>query len=360
MTLREIIIKKIEKEGPISFYDFMEMALYYPGLGYYNREKEHIGPDGDFYTSATFAPVFGAMIAKQIEEMWKHMGENQFSILEYGAGTGALSHSILDYLKSNKKLYSNLNYIIVEKGTAMQKKQRLLLNEKVTWHDAHSSPEITGCILSNELLDNFSVHRVVMEEELKEVFVGYNYGFVEILRPASSELKNYFTELQVDLPKGFKAEVNLEAQRWMQQIAKTLKKGYVVTIDYGYASADLYNEEKKEGTLKCYNKHTVNCKPYSQIGEQDITSHVNFSALCLWGYKNGLDFCGYTNQGNFLSSLGFRKYLKQTETSTNDYKNFIREISLTHTLLEDMGTKCKVLIQQKAVGENKLSGLSIL
>lgn len=340
----------------------MEMALYYPGLGYYNREeKEHIGSTGDFYTSATFSPVFGAMIAKQIEEMWKHMGEKQFSILEYGAGTGALSHAILEYLKANKKMYSNLSYVIIEKGTAMQKKQKQLLSEKVSWHDpSNSNPEITGCIISNELVDNFAVHRVVMKDELKEVFVGYDYGFVEILKPASPTLKNYFTELQIDLPKEFKAEVNLEAEKWMRQISQTLKKGYVLTIDYGYASAELYNEEKKEGTLKCYNKHTVNYKPYSQIGEQDITAHVNFSALCLWGYKNGLDFCGYTNQGNFLSSLGFRKYLKKTETSTNDYKNFLREAALTHTLLEDMGTKCKVLIQQKAVRENKLSGLNIL
>ncbi|MGZ3862296.1 MAG: class I SAM-dependent methyltransferase [Bacteroidia bacterium] len=362
MRLNEIIIQKIEKEGPISFYDFMEMALYYPELGYYNRDKEHIGPAGDFYTSATLTPVFGAMIAKQLEEMWSLMGKKHFSILEYGAGTGALSHSILQHLRSNEELYAGLNYLIVEKGAAMQKKQRSLLNEKVSWHDsARNIPEVTGCVISNELVDNFAVHRVVMEEELKEVFVDHNSnGFVEILRPASDALKNYFAELRIALPRGFRTEVNLEAKKWMEEIAVTLKKGYVVTIDYGYSSAELYSEERKEGTLKCYSKHKVNSHPYSEIGEQDITSHVNFSALCLWGYKSGLGYCGYTDQGNFLSSLGFRNYIKSLETPENIYKNFRQEMSLTHTLLGDMGSKFKVLIQKKDVTENKLSGLSTL
>ena len=358
MLLSEIIIQKIRKEGPISFHDFMEMALYYPELGYYTSSTDKIGKNGDYYTSATLTPIFGALLGKQLEEMWHLLGEDQFTIVEYGAGTGVLCKSILDFLKNNKKLYAGLNYCIIEKSPAMRRKQKEILSEKVSWHNSiQNISGLTGCVLSNELVDNFSVHQVVMEDELKEVFVDHQNYFVESLKPASEELKNYLAELRVELPKGFRTEINLEATTWMKEIATHLHKGYVLTIDYGYPSGELYCEQRKNGTLVCYNKHRVNYQPYVYIGEQDITSHVNFSALCLWGFKNGLQYGGYTDQCNFLSALGFRDYLKKTEKPGHDYLNFKREMALTNTLLKDMGKKFKILVQQKEVPEQKLMGL---
>jgi SAM-dependent MidA family methyltransferase len=356
--LREIIIKRIEKEGPISFHDFMEMALYYPELGYYTSPHDKIGTSGDFYTSPNLTPVFGAMIAHQLEEMRSTLGEKKFTIVEYGAGTGSLCQAILDFFRDNKKLYEQLNYCIIEKSPVMREKEKAHLHEKVSWYDSIKEiPEITGCIISNELVDNFAIHQVVMEKELMEVFVDYKNGFVEILKPAGKELKDYLAELKVTLPKGFRTEINLEAIEWIKEIAASLKKGYVMTIDYGYHSSELYREYRSCGTLMCYNKHKMNDQPYIEIGKQDITSHVNFSALNLWGLKSGLEYCGFTEQGHFLLALGFRDYLKKISVPGQDLLNYEREVFLTRTLLMDMGSKFKVLIQQKGMSNPELLGL---
>jgi SAM-dependent MidA family methyltransferase len=360
MLLSEIIAEKIEKEGPISFHDFMEISLYYPGLGYYTSVDEKIGKNGDYYTSSDLTPAFGAAIGRQIEEMWEISGKGSFTIIEYGAGTGFLCHDILAYLKSNTELYDELNYCIIEKSPVMRRKQRAHLHEKTSWYNSiQEIPVVTGCVLSNEVVDNFSVHQVVMKDELMEVFVDYRNGFIELLRPAKKELKDYLTELNISLPHGFRTEINLEAVEWIKEIAVYLKKGFVITIDYGFPSSELYRQCRSNGTLVCYNKHAVNDDPYIDIGKQDITSHVNFSALNHWGLKNGLESCGFTNQAAFLLSLGFGDYLRKIDEKQSD--NFIamcrKQAMIKYTLLIDMGNKYKVLIQQKGLPKKELSGL---
>ena len=359
MALTDIIIKRITNEGPISFRDFMEMALYYPELGYYSSTDDKIGKTGDFYTSSSLTPVFGAMIAKQIEEMWRILGEKQFTIVEYGAGTGLLCHDILRYLRKNENLYDQISYVIIEKSSAMRKKQQMHLLEKVSWYDRiEEIAPVVGCILSNELLDNFSVHQVVMENDLMEVFVDYKNDFVEVLKPASNALSDYLAELQVSLPKGFRTEINLEATKWLQQIARALQEGYVITIDYGYTSEEFYRPSRSRGTILCYRGHTINENPYDEIGKQDITAHVNFSALCHWGEKNGLICSGLTNQAHFLLAMGYRDYVLSTaEPGTSMLESARKVAYLNHTLLVDMGNKFKVLIQQKGLSNEKQSRL---
>src|SRR5258706_12704529 len=122
MSLAEIIIEKIKREGPVSFHDFMEMCLYYPELGYYASAQDKTGKKGDYYTSADLGPAFGIMIGRQLEEMWSILGKKAFSIVEYGAGAGFLCYDILDHLKRNKQLYNELNYCIIEKSPAMREK----------------------------------------------------------------------------------------------------------------------------------------------------------------------------------------------------------------------------------------------
>lgn len=361
MSLQEVIIQKIKTEGPISFHDFMGMALYYPKLGYYNTYKDKIGPDGDYYTSPNLTPLFGTLIGVQLEEMWKNLGENPFTVVELGAGTGLLCHDILDYLKTNEKLYHSLNYYIVEQSPAMREKERAHLYEKITWFNSLDElPEIIGCFLSNELFDNIPVHKVEMTDELMEVFVDYNaIGFKEVLMTGNKNLSNYLTDLNVVLPKNFRTEINLDAISYIKEIASRLKKGYVITIDYGYESNELYHEQRSNGTLLCYHKHKTNSDPYIHIGEQDITAHVNFSALSHWGLMNGLEICGLTSQANFLLSLGFMDYQKNQEmTDDNIVKAAKQGALLIHTLLVEMGTKYKVLIQQKGTACAPLKGLS--
>ena len=363
MSLSEIIIRKIKTDGPISFHDFMEMALYYPELGYYNVVAEKIGRSGDFYTSPCLTPVFGALIAKQLEEMWQVLSEQPFTIVEYGAGTGTLCHDILHALSSNNKLYEQLSYCIIEKSPELRNKQKQHLPPKVSWHNTISEiGEVNGCVLSNELVDNFAVHQVVMDEQLMEVFVDYKDDFVEVLQPASTLLLDYFAELGVCLPRGFRTEINLEATEWIKEIASALRSGFVLTIDYGYPSSELYRQPRSQGTLTCYRHHEVNDLPYKNIGQQDITSHVNFSALCHWGLKNGLICCALTNQAQFLLSLGYREHLLNSFQSQKNVVQAAKEAAvLTHTLMMDMGNKYKVLVQQKGSSRQKravLQGLT--
>ncbi|PJJ08061.1 SAM-dependent MidA family methyltransferase [Flavobacterium sp. 1] len=360
MSLSDIIMQRIHQEGSISFRDFMEMALYYPDLGYYASFPSKIGADGDFYTSVYLSDAFGAMIARQIEEMWQNLDRNPIKIIEYGAGTGLLCHDILDYLKDNNpNLYDVLSYCIIEKSPSMQEREKMLLREKVTWYDSIKEiPQINGCILSNELVDNFSVHQVVMEEQLMEVFVDYSGGFIEVLKPANKELIDYFANLNVELPKGFRTEINLEARFWIEEIAKSLNKGYVITIDYGDISPELYDKHRSSGTLLCYYKHHKNDNPYQFIGEQDITTHVNFSDLINWGNINGLNCSGMTNQASFLLSLGFKEYQNKRLMNVKGNASIaMSESNINYRLLMDMGFKFKVLIQEKNVPKYPLSGL---
>jgi SAM-dependent MidA family methyltransferase len=361
MSLAEIIVERISKEGPISFHDFMEMSLYHPEYGYYSTARDKIGKSGDFYTSPCVSSLFGEMIARQLEEMWYWLGKQPFSVVEYGAGTGLLCRDILQSLKRNKELYVDLHYHIIEKSKAMREKERQSLPDpdKVSWHDdIMDIPPVTGCILSNELIDNFAVHQVMMENELMEVFVDHKDGFTECLRPAAQPLKDYFRELNVTLPAGFRTEINLEAINWITRISGVLKKGFVLTIDYGFPSRALYDKRRNRGTLVCYHRHMVNYSPYTNIGEQDITTHVNFSALCHWGMNSGLEVGGYTNQAFFLQGLGLAAHLKEMEEK-GEMQQWTpgEKLSLIRTLLMDMGQKFNVLIQYKGLRKPLLSGM---
>ena len=352
VSLADIIIQKIKKEGPIPFREFMELALYHPQEGYYTSARDKIGENGDFYTSSYPGPLFGKMIAKQLEEMWCLLDKRPFTVVEYGAGTGGLCRDILEQLRKNKRMHDQLHYCIIEKSPDMRQREKRILPENVSWHNSLSEiPSINGCVLSNEVVDNFSVHQVVMEDELMEIFVDYQGNFIELLRPAPGALKNYITQLQVTLPKGCRTEINLEAIEWIKNIGTALRKGFVLTIDYGYGSAGLYNKQRNQGTLICYHKHGINYCPYINIGEQDITSHVNFSALRHWGSKYGLEYGGYTSQAYFLMGLGLSSQAKQMEADEKTRR-------LLHTFLVDMGTRLKVLIQQKGMPHPRLSGLT--
>ncbi len=359
MLAEEKIIDKIKKEGPLSFHDFMEIALYDPAAGYYTSPAEKIGSNGDYYTSAYLTEMFAAMICKQLEEMWHIMNEEEFAIIEYGAGVGLLCCDMLGYLKNNSPLYDHLTYYIIEKSPAMIEKEKAVLAgkaDKVRWVNSIAEISgISGCVVSNEVVDNFAVHQVVMQDELMELFVDYDGKFIERVQPASAALKDHLQRFNIQLPKGYRTEINLEAESWIQEIATALRKGFVLTIDYGHTANEFYSNQRSSGTLLCYYKHTINDDPFQHIGEQDITTHVNFSALIAAGSKEGLNFCGFTNQSNFLLSLGLVNYLRQVEEAATKPID-CSHVSL-HKLLFEMGRKIKVLAQEKGVGRVSLSGM---
>ncbi len=355
MPLTDILIHKINNDGPLSFHDFMEMALYHPDEGYYTGSFERIGKKEDYYTSPEFSSVFGLLLAKQLEEMWRLTGSNSFTIIEYGAGPGTLCHDILSYFREQPQLYGELRYCIIEKSPAMIEREKQLLCEKVEWYDRIEDIAFTvGCVLSNEVVDNFPVHEVVMQKELMEVYVDYRDGFVELLMPAPDELKEYLRELNVTLPAGYRTEINLEALSWLEKNAAALEKGFMITIDYGFPAHELYDLSRHRGNLVCYKKHTPNTSLYHAIGEQDITAHVNFSALHHWGRRYGLSCCGYTSQAHFLHGLGLVPLLDNLTAKGSACKE--RLIQLYRKAMS-LSNPFKILVQQKGLEAATLSGL---
>jgi len=349
--LKEIILAEIRKKGLISFREYMEMALYYPDLGYYTSRGEKIGKKGDYYTSPYLTPVFGELIARQIEEMESLLGEKDFTIVEIGAGRGLLSRDILNSLKN-----ASLHYAFVEPNP--ESKELLQeFSDRTTWYPSlEQLPSFEkACFLSNELFDAQPVHLVVMKDRLQEVYI--NEDFEEILKPAPKKLENYFKELGVSLPEGYRTEINLEAISLLGKISSHFSKGFVITIDYGYPSEELYQSYRSQGTLMGYHKHTATDNPYIRIGKQDITSHVNFSALVHWGRKYGLELTGFTDQAHFLLSLGLENKIGELQRKL-DYTNYLKNIlPIKNLFLGNMGETFKVLIQHKGIPRPELRGL---
>lgn len=364
--LRDKIIDLIRRAGPISFEQFMEMVLYAPGHGYYLRDCQPVGREGDFYTSSHMHPVFGALLGRQIEECWLTLGNpSPFFIVEMGAGTGHLANDMLSFL-SSRLVYSSLRYVIVERNPHIRAHQQQLLKQhssRIAWVDSIDALKepVTGCFLSNELLDSFPVRVVQMEAAFEEIFVGeYRHEFVEVGRPCSPEVARYLSEFAPDLASAFRAgdrtEVNLQIWPWMESISAKLAEGFVLTIDYGYPAPDYYCAERNRGTLLCYSGHAVGEDPYQNIGEQDITAHVNFTSLKRWGEDVGLRTIGYCPQGTYLISLGLDEVLPELEPDSDSFASArIRNLILP----EGMGESHKVLMQYKGERTPNLRGFAL-
>ena len=361
--IREEIVDLINVKGKITFADFMELALYHPEYGYYTSGKEKIGKRGDYYTSSDVHSVFGELIARQLEQMWRILGSSRFTVVEIGAGKGWLCHDILSCIRDEyPEFFEKIDYKIVEISRDLIEKQSDTLKgfeEKVSWEsfseDGFSFSPIEGCFLSNEFVDSLPVHQVLVEDNcLKEIYVTTTDGvFCEKIDELSNpELENYFKELEINLKDGQRAEVNLKALDWIKNIYRCLNRGFVITIDYGHLADDLYSDERYRGTLICYYEHTTSEDPYERVGNQDITSHVNFSSIIEEGIKSGLSTTGFVRQSNFLIALGILNKM-------NDVQGDISKLLTMKNLFlpGGMGDVFKVLIQHKGIDNPELIGL---
>ncbi len=367
--LVSIIKDRIKKEGEISFRDFMDMALYYPELGYYTSPEEKIGGHGDFYTASELDRAFGELLGKQFVEIYTKIGEEKFRIVEIGAGKGYLAFDILKFLQENyPEVFRNTTYTIIEKSPYHIKTQKEILSvfENVEWVQDiidFEDESITGVVFSNELFDSFPVHLVrKIKGKIYEVFIKVDEenNVQEILKEVSEEILKYIAQLNINIPEGMQTEINLDAVDYIQKIGKKLKKGFVITIDYGYPSAELYKPYRMKGTLLCYYRHRYSENFYENVGMQDITSHVNFSALKYYGMIAGLDFTGFTDQAHFLTNLGLMEIFEKLQEK-NDYESFERLNRLkTLVLPKGMGEKFKVLVQHKNIKDPSIKGLDML
>lgn len=364
-TLAEIILSTIQKEGQMTFERFMEMALYYPRLGYYTSERERIGPEGDFYTSPDLHPIFGRVMAGQLYEMWLLLGRPEYwQLVEYGAGKGSLARDILLALaKDHPESFKTLTYSIIEAGPYFIQNQQKMLEEagmsreKVKWvhhpSSTHAGEGITGVFLSNELVDALPFHRVRHGADgLKEIYVDHQqHQWVELEDdPSDPYLSRYFEEEGVVLETGQAAEVNLRSRSWLQEISDNLSRGFVLTIDYGGRSEDLYSRKRFQGTMRCFRRHRLVESPYEAIGGQDITASVNFSSLMRWGEAFGLKPGPLLTQSEFLMNAGILELAGNHDDYTYDHDFYSTAEAVKKLVLPGgMGSVFKVLVQGKGL-----------
>ncbi len=351
----------------------MEWCLYHPQYGYYNNsDGEKIGREGDYYTSSCVHPLFGSLIASQLSQMAEEVAGETFHVVEMGGGRGFLCEDILRWAEERTpSFYRRLRYTLIESSRPFFKEQKKRLDGhekrgKVFWMKPEALEEgkdlFEGCFLSNELVDSFPIHRVRLNHGcLEELYVSRREDRLEEQwgEPSAPRLHDYFDKMGVTLQEGQKAEVNLKALDWIAGVGRSLKRGFVLTIDYGYLAEDLYAPYRGEGTFLCYYRHRVSENPYERLGVQDMTSHVNFTGLIRQGTEAGLAFTGLVPQYRFLIGLGFFSEMEALGRDLSEVDRLKLHLSLKHLIEPEagMGEVFKVLIQHKGIENPQLNGL---
>lgn len=360
----------------MSFARFMELALYDDPYGYYMTQSVEsepsqtgrIGRDGDFYTAPELSPILAKTLVRQIVDIDTRLGHpDPFTFLEMGGGNGTFAVDFLQECRTiASDLFDRLSYLIVERSPHLQSRQSIRLREGVgKWVEGNvmwmasleeiTSDSLTGVCFSNELVDALPVHRVRWEHnQLYEMCVDYESGqFVECRGECStSKLAEYVDTHKITLSEGQTTELHIAAEAWMMHVARVLHRGFVMTIDYGHTASDYYRSDRKDGTLLCYYRHAISSNPYTRIGEQDMTAHVNFSALASKGTASGLDLVGWTTLANWLIGLGVEDLVRDQEQESKDVR------ALGHLLRpHGMGKTFKVLVQRKGMEPFTLQGL---
>lgn len=348
----ELIVKnKISEKGKITFAEFMDMALYYPELGYYQKENP-FGEQGSFYTSVNASSSFGRSIAAGFAEVFEctDIAEN---ICEMGAGNGFLAKDILDfYKKEAPEIYKRIYYTIIEKSEYLIKRQKELLEEhiregKVQWTDFEKFSYFNGIFFSNELVDAFPVHRIInIEGEYKELYVVDQHDKLQFYPDtiSSPEINKYMQDAGIKLKEKQIGDINLEAVKWIESLGDKISKGFVFTIDYGFKADQLYADFRMDGTVTCYFKHNQNNDFFERIGYQDITAFVDFSGLEIYGGKYGLEKLNFIPQWLFLVQSGI---LDEMNKAGSD----LQRTAIKSLIVPEggFGTNFHVLIQSKNV-----------
>ncbi len=379
--LVEAIRAEIAATGPIPFARFMELALYHPRFGYYtdpDRETERIGWSGDYYTTADVHPIFARVLVKQVAQIDALLGHpSPFTVIEMGPGKGLFARDFLAACRAISHgthgpqgpdgLLQRLQYVLIERSPALQAAQQRLLAasdapvSRISWSESLAALDpdsVTGVLFSNELVDAFPVHRLrIQADGPKEIHVtDRDGGFCEVLKPPSTPaLVEYLNRLEargIVLQDGYTLEVNLEAGRWMREVARVLGRGFVITIDYGHTAPDLYGPERSRGTLLGYFHQLTSENPYERVGLQDLTAHVDFSALAAIGEEAGLEVTGFTNQMSFFISLGVEEMLQGLEPGSTAFQAVAQLLRPN-----GMGSTFKILVQHKGLARPELAGL---
>jgi SAM-dependent MidA family methyltransferase len=366
-TLRHKIEQEIREHGPIPFSRYMELCLYDPELGYYSRNSEQFGKAGDFYTSSDVHAVFGRLMARQFEQMWRVLGSpEKIDLIELGAGRGLFAQDAIDW--SQKKFpdfFRAVRYRLVEKSPAL----RLRIEHTLAQHIRSGKAELAELhelrlesgspviVFANEFFDALPVEILSQRGSLR--IDTQNGRLTETWVPTSAQELEFLDRYSVHPESGERLEAVLAAQQLMNQIAATIRRGFLITIDYGYTRAEQL-AGRHRGTLKAIRKHSISDSPYEAPGEQDITADVNFTALAAACEKQGMSTQKLVTQSQFLLGIGeANQFADAFEECRPPQERAKVALQLKHLVTPaGMGESFHVLVASKGIEEVKAAALS--
>ena len=369
-SLRDRIAEEIRRVGPIAFSRYMELCLYEPELGYYSRSREKFGKAGDFYTSSDVHAVFGRLLARQFEEMWRALDSTaRIDVIELGPGRGLFARDVLDWsAKQFPNFAAALRYSLVEQSTHLRTKLHERLAEQIAaercaiFDSLEQATALAGdnlIVFGNEFFDALPVEVVDHRGSLRVAVEGDR--FVEQFVPPSPAEDEFLDRYGVHPEAGERVEAPLASSAWMDRIAAIFRRrrGFVVLIDYGYTREQQLAGRHRD-TLMTYRRHVATPSPYEAPGEQDITAHVNFTALRARGVDGGLEELALLTQSQFLIGIGeeteFADAFQDCQLPQEQAKVALQ---LKHLISPDgMGEMFQVLLMSHGVAKEKAASLS--
>jgi SAM-dependent MidA family methyltransferase len=371
VTLREVIEQEIREQGPIPFSQYMRLCLYHPELGYYSRHAAQFGKAGDFYTSSDVHAVYGRLLTRQFHQLWQVLDRpGRLTIWELGPGRGLFARDVLDW--SRKKFpdfYEALSYAPCERSPRLREKLEEVLAQHIATGKVHIPRELEAradiphlvIVFANEFFDALPVEVLSYHGELR---VDWNAGkFQEVFVSPNAAECEYLDRYSIHPEEGERVEAGLAAMKWMSIIGTAFtampRRGFVIVVDYGYTREELL-AGRHRGTIMCYRQHSTSPDPYQAPGEQDITAHVNFTALRAAGEAAGLTTLGLVTQAQFLMGIGeSTQFADALEDSKLPQEQAKLMLQLKHLVTPaGMGETFQVLVMAKNVAEPKLDGLT--
>ncbi len=369
--IEQICIEIKKQGGSISFRQYMEMALYEPGLGYYVAGKRKLGQEGDFVTAPELSPLFSKCVANQCLQVLKQLDAEgaHGSILEFGAGSGTMAADMLLHLEDKDCLPEC--YLIIDLSPDFKEQQRITIGKRaphllscVQWLSSLPTT-FTGVILGNEVLDAMPVElfQLVDNTFYQQHVVWENKQFALINKACKTPCHNFINNLNISEPEEYQhytSEYNPNIEPWIEQLSNTLKQGMILLIDYGYTRSEYYHPERSSGTLLCHYQHLVHDDFFWHPGLQDITANVDFTHVAEAADKQGLLVVGFTSQATFLAGCGLEEHFIQALEQAPEQQYQLAQQIRTLSLPSEMGERFKVIALSKALKEDEtLIGFSL-
>jgi SAM-dependent MidA family methyltransferase len=354
-ALVEHIREAIKKAGGwIDFAQFMQLALYAPGLGYYSAGARKFGAAGDFITAPEVAPVFSRCLAAQCAEVLQSLGTSDTRILELGAGSGVMAAELLAELERQGALPAE--YLILDLSADLRERQQATiaesvphLLERVRWLDGLPDEPFAGLIIANEVLDALTVQRFAIRHgEVNALGVSDEFGQFVLAEVRGGErlvaaVRQIERDTGVALPDGYESEVCMGLSQWLAGIGASLARGVMLFVDYGLPRREYYSLERTRGTLLCHFRHRFHDDALARVGLQDITAWVDFTAVAEAATAAGFEVAGYTTQAHFLIGAGLGDFVANVEGLDLVQRLNLSRQAMMLTLPGEMGERFKVI-----------------